>query len=99
MGRREVVVKQSAAESIADIAWFIISKGLVATADKFIDEAYDFIIKMADSRKSHTICKETTRALLGYKCLTYKKKFTVVFIETETELIICEFLPSKLIHW
>jgi hypothetical protein len=99
MGRREVVVKESAAETIADIAWYIESKGLIATADKFIDDAYDYFIKMAHSRKSYNVCKEPTRYLLGYKCLPYKKKYTVVFIETETELIIVEFIPSKLIHW
>jgi hypothetical protein len=40
-----------------------------------------------------------TRNSLGYKCTPYKKKYTIVFIETATELIICEFIPSKLIYW
>lgn len=33
MGRRKINVKQSAAESIAAIAWYIESKGLLATAE------------------------------------------------------------------
>jgi hypothetical protein len=37
MGKRKVVVKQSVADSIAEIAWFIESKGLIATAEKFSD--------------------------------------------------------------
>ena len=41
MGSRKVTVKQSAAESIAAIAWYIESKGLIATADKFADDAYN----------------------------------------------------------
>jgi len=32
MGSRKITVKQSAAESIAAIAWFIESKGMIATA-------------------------------------------------------------------
>ena len=28
-----------------------------------------------------------------------KKKYTVVFIESDDELIICEFISSKLIYW
>ena len=51
MGRRKISVKQSAADSIAAIAWFIKSKGLVTTAEKFTDSIYDHIIKMADDRK------------------------------------------------
>jgi hypothetical protein len=47
MGWREVTVKETVADSIAEIAWYIESKGLVVTA----------------------------------------------------EMIICEFIPSKNIHW
>ncbi len=99
MGLRKVVVKQGAAEKIAAIAWYIESFGLIETAEKFADDTYDFFIKMADKHKSYPTCKEASRALLGYKCVPYKKKYTIVFIETEQELIICEFISSKLIYW
>ena len=99
MGRREIIVKQSAADGIAEIAWYIESKGLVATAEKFADNVYDFFIKLSDPRRSHATCREPGRALLGYRCVPYKKKYTVVFVESDDELIICEFLSSKNIHW
>jgi hypothetical protein len=99
MGIRKVVVKETAAENIAAIAWFIESKGLIATADKFTDNLYDYFLKLADDRKSYAICREPERATLGYKCIPYKKKYTIVFIESEEELIICEFISSKLIYW
>lgn len=99
MGHRKVTVKQSASESIAAIAWYIESKGLLATAEKFADDIYDHLIKMADERKSFPVCREPERASLGYKCIPYKKKYTIVFIESETDLVICEFIPSKMIHW
>lgn len=99
MGFRKIVVKQSAAESIATIAWYIESKGLIATADKFTDDVYDYFLRIADSRKSYSFCKEPKRKALGYKCLSYKKKYTIVFIESKQEIIICEFIASKLIHW
>ena len=41
MGYRKIIVKQTAANNIAAIAWFIESKGLLATADKFTDDIYD----------------------------------------------------------
>ena len=93
------MVKQSVAESIAAIAWYIESKGMITTAEKFTDNVYDFFLKLADVNKSYALCREPQRAALGYKCVAYKKKYTVVFIETNTELIICEFISSKLIHW
>ena len=99
MGSRKVTVKQSAAESIASIAWYIESMGLLVTAEKFADDAYDYFIKLADKRKSHPVCKEPGRAALGYKCVPYKKKYTIVFIESDSEFTVCEFISSKLIHW
>jgi hypothetical protein len=99
MGQRKVIVKQAVVENIAAIAWYIESKGLIATADKFIDSVYDYFFLLADIRKSFAVCREPSRALLGYKCITYKKKYTVAFIESKNELIICEFTSSKLIHW
>ena len=98
MGYREVIIKESVADGIAEIAWFIESKGLLATAERFTDAVYDFFVKLADSRKNHAICREPGRALVGYKCISYKKKYTVVFLESDDELVICEFILSKSIH-
>ncbi len=43
MGSRKVTVKQNAAESIAALSWFIESKGMTTTAEKFADDIYDFL--------------------------------------------------------
>ena len=98
MGSRKIKVKQSAADNIAAVAWFIESKGMIKTAEKFSDDVYDFIEILAPDIRSYPGCKELKRAQLGYKCVPYKK-FTVVFIETNSEIIVCEFIPSKLIYW
>ena len=99
MGKRKIIVKQSAAESIAQVAWYIESKGMLTTAERFSDSVYDFFEELSDERKSYRLCKEPERAFLGFKCLTLKRKYTVVFIETKSEITICEFIPSKLIRW
>lgn len=99
MGIRKVTIKQSASESIASVAWFIESKGLIVTAEKFTDDVYNYFLKLANPLKSYAACKDPVRSSLGYKCAPYKKKYTIVFIETENELMICEFIPSKMIHW
>jgi len=41
VGRRKITVKQSSAESLAAIAWYIESKELVVAAEKFTDSIYD----------------------------------------------------------
>jgi hypothetical protein len=61
VGQRKVIIKESVADSIAEIAWYIESKGLVATAEKFADDVYDFILKLADSRRNYPICREPER--------------------------------------
>lgn len=73
MGQRAVVVKQSVAKSIAEIALFIESKGMVQTAEKFSDAVYDFFETLADSRKSFRPCKEPSRSSMGYKCISFRK--------------------------
>lgn len=99
MGFRKVSIKESATESIAGISWYLESEGLLATAEKFSDDVYDFINKIGDSRKGYRICRDPVRGLMGYKCIPYKKKYTIVFLELDTEIIICEFILSKQIHW
>jgi hypothetical protein len=99
MGQRKVAIRKSAAYQIAEIAFFIESKGLVKTAEKFSTSVYDYIEKLADAKVSHKQCIEPKRKALGLKCLSFRKKYTLVFIETDSDLIICEFIPSKLIRW
>lgn len=99
MGYRKVIVRQSVANSIAETAWFLESQGLLATAVKFTDDAYDFIAKLGDNRKGYRFCRDSQRAKLGYKCISYKKKYTIVFIELDSEIIVCEFILSKFIYW
>jgi len=98
MGKRKIVVKKSVADSIAEIAWYIESKGMVATAENFSDSVYDFLQQLSDQRKVYRPCQEPERSSLGFKCINFKK-YTVVLIESESELTICEFIPSKLIWW
>ena len=99
MGFRKVIVRKSAAESIAEIAWYLESEGLLATAEKFTDEAYDFMVKLGNHMKGYRICRDPEREAIGYKCIPYKKKYTIVFIKLNTEIIVCEFILSKRIYW
>jgi hypothetical protein len=98
MGKRRIIIKQSVAESIARIAWYIESKGMIATAENFSDSVYDFFIKIADERRRFSLCRDKERSAMGYKCINFRKKYTVVIIESDEEVTICEFIPSRLIQ-
>lgn len=99
MGFRKVIIRESAAYTIAEVSWYLESEGLLATAEKFSEEAYDFISKLGDGRKVYRTCRDPERSLMGYKCIPYRKKYTIVFIELKSEIIVCEFVLSKLIYW
>jgi len=98
MGKRKIIIKESVARSIAEIAWFIESKGMIKTAQKFSDAAYDFFETLTDDRKVYAPCRDEKRKIIGLKCLSYKKKYIIVFLETDFEIIVSEFIPSKLIY-
>ncbi len=55
MGKREITVKLSAARSIAEVPWYIESRGMIKTAENFSDSVYDFIETLADQRKSYRL--------------------------------------------
>lgn len=99
MGERKIRIKKSAAESISSISYYIESKGLEKTAEKFSDAVYDFIEKIDNSNINYRLCREKNRAALGMKCINFRKKYTIVFFENKNEIIITEFRPSKLIYW
>jgi len=99
MGKRKIVIRKSVVASIAKIAWFIESKGMLATAEKFSDAAYDFIETLSEDRVIHAICRDPERNSMGFSYKIFKKKYTVVFLETDNLITICELLPSKLIKW
>ena len=79
MGWREVTVKETVADSIAAVAWYIESKGLIATAENFTDEVYDYFIKLADSRRSHAICRDPERAFWAINAFHSKRSIPYCF--------------------
>lgn len=99
MGKRKVIIGISASRSIAEISFFIESKGMLLTAEKFTDSVHDFFEHLADEKKSYRFCRDKRRAALGLKCVNYLKKYTIVFIETDNIIHLREFISSKLVWW
>jgi hypothetical protein len=99
MGQRKITIQTEVAEDIADIAYFIESKGLPETAIKFIKSVMNFIRNLDFDKIEFAICRDLERAELGLKCLPYNKKYTIVFYQLTDELIITEFIAAKMVYW
>jgi hypothetical protein len=97
MGKRKVSILEPAATSVAEVSWFIESKGMPQTAKKFIDDAFAFFAKLADDRTEHKTCTYNKWKQLGYRCISYKKKYTIAYLSLQNEIVICDFVSSKLL--
>ena len=97
MGKRKVSILEPAATSLAEIAFFIESKGLPLTAKKFVAEAFEFFDKLSDERIEHRPCIYERWRTLDYRCVTYKKKYVVAYVSGAKEIVICDFVSSRLL--
>jgi hypothetical protein len=76
MGKRKVSILEPAATAIAEIAFFIESKGLPETAKKFIQEAFEFFEKLSDNKLEYKGCSYNQWKNLNYRCITYRKNMS-----------------------
>lgn len=97
MGKRKITILEPAATAVAEVAYFIESKGLPQTARKFILDAFDFFEKLSDDRIKHKLCSYPQWNNLGYRCINYKKKYSIAYLSLEHEIVICEFVSAKLL--
>ena len=73
MGKRKVSVLETAATALADASFFIVSKGMPATAKKFVYDIIIFFKTLADTKIEHRKCIYKRWHALGYNCINYKK--------------------------
>jgi hypothetical protein len=70
MDKRKVSILEPAATAVAENAWFIENKGLLQTAKKFVDNAFQFFDKLSDQRIEHkprvAIINRETLAIVVY---------------------------------
>jgi hypothetical protein len=99
MGSRKIPIRPQVAEEIARIAFFVESKGMPETVIKFTKKVMGFFRNLNSDLVEFPFCRDQIRASLGLKCIPYTKNYTTVFYQLEDEVIIMEFIPSKMIHW
>src|SRR5436190_24380827 len=97
MGKRKVSILEPASTAVAEIAFFIESKGLPETAKRFADQAFEFFDQLSDETLEHRPCSYEIWKYMDYRCLMYKKKYVVAYLSLPGEIVICEFISSKLL--
>ena len=97
MAQRKVSVLARVRDKIAYIAYFIESKGMPDTAKEFVDDCMQFFENLNNPKIKHRPCSNLVWNKKGYRCATFRKKFIVAFIDREDEIIICDFVPQKLV--
>jgi len=98
MGKRKVTILEPAVEGIAQTALFIEGKGLPMTAKRFVDDAFYFFDTLSDERSVHRPCKYLYWQILNYRCVSFRKKYVVAYLENADEIIICDFVQQKLLR-
>jgi hypothetical protein len=97
MAQRKVSILDKAAEEVAYVAYFIESKGLPKTAKKFVIESFRFFQNLGNSKIKHRPCNFSEWKEEGYRCANFRKKYVVAYLDTEDEVIICDFALQKLL--
>lgn len=97
MGKRKVSILEPASTAVAEVAWFIESKGLPQTAKKFVIDAFIFFDTLSDERIVHKPCSYKKWKDLDYRCVPYKKKYVIAYLSQQKEVVICDFVAAKLL--
>lgn len=95
MGKRKVTIVKPAVEEVAQIALYLESEGLPKTAKKFVDEDFAFFASLSDERFIHRPCKHPAWKALNLRCVNFRKKYIVSYLDNKSEIIICEFVLQK----
>lgn len=97
MGKREVTILDNVVVSIAKISLYTEGQGLPTTAKNFVDPIFSFFEKLSGKLVVHKRCSHKKWKNLNYHCASYKKKYVIAYLDHEHEIVICDFVPFKLL--
>ena len=97
MGKRKINILEQAASAVAEIAFFIEGKCMPITAKKFVDGVFDFFDNISIDTADHRLCPYKRWQVLRYRCVNYKKKYVVAYLDLTDEIIICDCVRAKLL--
>ncbi|KAA5533409.1 hypothetical protein F0919_12775 [Taibaiella lutea] len=95
--RKQVTILENVVETVSEIAFFIESKGMPDTAKKYVDDVFAFLEKLSVPNVKHRFCEYKRWESLEYSCINYKRKYVIAYLDLSEEIIICDFVPAKLL--
>jgi hypothetical protein len=95
MGKRKITIRREVAEEIAKISFFIESKGLLETTERFIKSIMTFIRELEFDRIEYPKCRDSERASLGLKCVLTIKNTLYFSINCLMRLLSLNSFPLK----
>ena len=82
--------------SLGEMAAFMPIAGSFCTfAGKFVDDAFAFFADLSDERIVHRPCKHPAWKALNLRCINFRKKYIVSYLDNKNEIIVCEFALQK----
>ena len=72
-------------------------QGLPQTAKRFEDEAFHFFEHLSFEKITHRPCSYLPWKQLKYGCANFRKKYSVAYLDSSEEIIICDFALQKLL--
>jgi plasmid stabilization system protein ParE len=97
MGKRKITILEPAVEEVARISLYLEGEGLPKAAKKFVDDAFAFFETLSDERAIHRPCRYPAWKVLNMRCVNFRKKYIISYLDNKTEIIICEFALQKLV--
>ena len=98
MGKRKITILDTVVDEIARTAFYIEGQGLPQTAKRFVDEAFHFFERLSLEKITHRPCSYQPWKLLNYRCTNFRKKYSVAYLDSSEEIIICDFALQKLLN-
>jgi plasmid stabilization system protein ParE len=78
-----IIIRPRAENVIQSVANFIEEKNTPGSSNKWVNEIAAFIFSHANSGASYALCSNEELARRNYSCLTFKKKWVIVFKQTK----------------
>jgi len=91
----EIVVKERAAVSMAEIMIYISKEGNPDRAYKLYEEFYAFIQTLSTFPNKYPVCRKPRLFKKNYRCAVFKKNYIFVYKPYKTKLVVYNVIHSS----
>ncbi len=91
----EIVIKERAAISKAEIMIYISDEGNPERAYKLYEEFYNFIRTLSSFPYKYPVCRITRYFKREFRCVVFKKNYIFVYKPFKTKLVIYNVIHSS----